>query len=717
MPLPSFIIMNGSNFLRSTNRLNSFTRNYPTNVQRAVHQAELSKILIANRGEISCRIARTAKRMGLLTTAVYSNMDRDSMHVYLADEAINLGDSPSAGSYLNKVKLIEAAKRCGAQAIHPGYGFLSENPEFADMVNSSGLIFIGPPASAIRDMGIKSIAKHIMSHAGVPVIPGYHGEDQSDQLLLSEAEKIGFPIMIKAIKGGGGKGMRICLAKEDFITQLESARRESLKSFGDQSVLIEKYVANPRHVEVQVFADQHGDCVYLFERDCSVQRRHQKIIEEAPGPGIDDETRSELGKAAVRAAQAVNYVGAGTVEFIYDPKDGKFYFMEMNTRIQVEHPVTEMITRVDLVEWQIRVARGETLPKYQEEIKLHGHSMEARIYAEDPENNFMPGAGKLGQIKLPEHEENVRIEMGVRSGDEVSVHYDPMIAKLVVWAPDRNSALMKLRSSLSKFNLSGLKTNINFLHRLASHPEFAAGRVHTDFIKEQESTLFTKTELPSKLINITAIGVFASSAASSSISSLPTNVFSPLVTDAFRLHQTMTSQKTFTLLYNDEKYSAVVKQHGPNEYSVSLNGSPFVTLEANYDSLTNSLRVNEDGLTQNYKFLKSSSSQVALFTSDKGGYNFELETKPHYRSTGSTESSDGAAGVVAPMPGVIEKILVSKGDTVETGTPLVVMMAMKMEYIIKAKVKSKVERIMFKAGENVQKGSRLVKLVNLDDNQ
>lgn len=703
--------MNSSLFLRPTclNRLNR-VRNYPTSVNRSTHHPELSKILIANRGEISCRIARTAKRMGLLTTAVYSNMDRDSMHVYLADEAINLGNSPSADSYLNKTKLIEAAKRCGAQAIHPGYGFLSENHEFADMVNSSGLIFIGPPASAIRDMGIKSIAKHIMSHAGVPVVPGYHGEDQSDELLMAEAEKIGFPIMIKAIKGGGGKGMRICLSKEDFLTQLESARRESLKSFGDQSVLIEKYVANPRHVEVQVFADQYGNCVYLFERDCSVQRRHQKIIEEAPGPGISNETRMELGKAAVLAAQAVNYVGAGTVEFIYDPKDGKFYFMEMNTRIQVEHPVTEMITRVDLVEWQIRVARGEVLPKTQDEIKLYGHSLEARIYAEDPDNNFMPGAGKLGKILLPEDEENVRIEMGVRSGDEVSVHYDPMIAKLVVWAPDRSSALTKLRSSLSKFNLSGLKTNINFLHRLASHPEFAKGNVHTDFIKDFENTLFTKTEIPADIVGITAVALFASK-------SQDELKASPIAADAFRLHKTMPSQKSFTLLYNDKKYNSIIKKLGPEEYSVSLNGSSFWSVKAKFDPNTHQLIVEDDGLSKKYQFLQSNDSQIALFTSDQGGYNFEIETKAHYRSIGSADAADGASGLTAPMPGVIEKILVSEGDTVEPGTPLVVMMAMKMEHVIKASVKSKIEKILFKPGDNVQKGSRLVQLKSLDQQE
>uniref|UniRef100_A0A674HQ30 Methylcrotonoyl-CoA carboxylase subunit alpha, mitochondrial n=1 Tax=Taeniopygia guttata TaxID=59729 RepID=A0A674HQ30_TAEGU len=412
----------------------------------------IGKILIANRGEIACRVMRTAKKMGVKSVAVYSEADRNSLHVAMADEAYCIGPPPSQQSYLAMEKILQVAKVSAAQAVHPGYGFLSENTEFADLCKQQGIIFIGPPSSAIRDMGIKSTSKAIMSAAGVPVVEGYHGEDQSDECLKEHAKRIGYPVMIKAVRGGGGKGMRIAYSEKEFLDQLESARREAKKSFNDDAMLIEKFVDNPRHVEVQVFGDQHGNAVYLFERDCSVQRRHQKIIEEAPGPGISPEVRRRLGEAAVRAAKAVNYVGAGTVEFIMDSQHN-FYFMEMNTRLQVEHPVTEMITGTDLVEWQLRVAAGEKIPLMQEEILLQGHAFEARIYAEDPNNNFMPGAGPLLHLSTPPADRFTRIETGVRQGDEVSVHYDPMIAKLVVWAEDRQAALRKLRYSLHQYNI------------------------------------------------------------------------------------------------------------------------------------------------------------------------------------------------------------------------------------------------------------------------
>ncbi|CAL1293226.1 unnamed protein product, partial [Larinioides sclopetarius] len=453
----------------------------------------LRKVLIANRGEISCRIIRSSKKLGLQTVAVYSEADKNALHVTLADEAYCLGPAASQESYLNQSKVISVAKETGAQAIHPGYGFLSENAEFAELCQQQGVEFIGPPPSAIRDMGIKSTSKYIMDKAGVPIIKGYHGEDQSDERLKSEAIKIGFPVMLKAVRGGGGKGMRIVSSEEEFEAQLESARREAQKSFGNDAMLVEKYVKRPRHVEVQVFGDKYGNYVYLFERDCSVQRRHQKIIEEAPAPGLDEATRRSLGEAAVRAAEAVNYVGAGTVEFIMD-EDRKFYFMEMNTRLQVEHPVTEMITGTDLVEWQLRIAAGEKLHITQEDLKIRGHAFEARIYAEDPEENFMPGAGHLSRLFTPQVSEDIRIETGVREGDDVSVHYDPMIAKLVVWGPDRRSALMKLHSALSEYNIVGVKTNVKFLMQLAKHEEFALGNVHTDFIPQHEKEILTFKE-------------------------------------------------------------------------------------------------------------------------------------------------------------------------------------------------------------------------------
>lgn len=468
----------------------------------------ISKVLIANRGEIACRIMQTAKKLGLRSVAVYSEADRKSRHVALADEAYLIGPAPSQESYLKKEVILQVAKDCGAQAIHPGYGFLSENVEFAELCDKEGVIFVGPPPNAIRDMGIKSTSKIIMSQANVPVIGGYHGEDQSEAKLMEEAQKIGFPVMIKAVRGGGGKGMRIALTESEFLPQLESAKREAMKSFGDQVMLLEKYVQDPRHVEVQVFGDAHGNYVYLFERDCSVQRRHQKIIEEAPAPGISQKVRQELGEAAVRAAKAVNYVGAGTVEFILDKHTHEFFFMEMNTRLQVEHPVTEMITGTDLVEWQLKAAAGQVLPVSQADIQLNGWSFEARIYAEDPDNNFMPGAGPLLHLSTPKAEENaVRIETGVRQGDEVSVHYDPMIAKLVVWGPDRQSALMKLHACLAEYNIDGLPNNVNFLMDLAAHPEFVAGNVDTDFIKRHYDELFPKRTTQDSTICAAAMAV------------------------------------------------------------------------------------------------------------------------------------------------------------------------------------------------------------------
>lgn len=440
---------------------------------------------------------RTAKKMGVQSVAVYSEADRNSMHVDMADEAYLIGPAPSQQSYLSMEKIIQVAKISAAQAIHPGYGFLSENMEFAELCKQEGIIFVGPPSSAIRDMGIKSTSKSIMAAAGVPVVEGYHGEDQSDQCLKEHARTIGYPVMIKAVRGGGGKGMRIVRSEKEFQEQLESARREAKKSFNDDAMLIEKFVDTPRHVEVQVFGDHHGNAVYLFERDCSVQRRHQKIIEEAPGPGIKPEVRKKLGEAAVRAAKAVNYVGAGTVEFIMDSKHN-FYFMEMNTRLQVEHPVTEMITGTDLVEWQLRIAAGEKIPLSQEEITLRGHAFEARIYAEDPNNNFMPGAGPLVHLSTPRADLTTRIETGVRQGDEVSMHYDPMIAKLVVWAADRQAALTKLKYSLRQYNIVGLHTNIDFLLSLSGHPEFEAGNVHTDFIAQHRKELLPDRKTTAK---------------------------------------------------------------------------------------------------------------------------------------------------------------------------------------------------------------------------
>ncbi|MCW9017799.1 MAG: acetyl-CoA carboxylase biotin carboxylase subunit, partial [Kangiellaceae bacterium] len=434
-------------------------------------QTSIHKLLIANRGEIACRIIRTAQRMGIECVAVYSDADKNAQHVKLADEAWYIGESPAKDSYLKADTILEIAKKSGANGIHPGYGFLSENAEFAQKCSDNNVIFVGPPVGAIEAMGSKSEAKSIMQNAGVPLVQGYHGDDQSESLLQQEADKIGYPLLIKATAGGGGKGMRVVESSSDFIDALNSCKREAISSFGDDQVLIEKYLTKPRHVEIQVFADNQGNAVHLFERDCSVQRRHQKVIEEAPAPGLTSETREAMGQVAIKAAQAIGYSGAGTVEFLYD-EDGSFYFMEMNTRLQVEHPVTEMITGLDLVEWQITVANGLDLPLLQDQLSINGHAFEARIYAEDPNNDFLPATGNISYMGLPVTNANVRVDSGIVSGDTVSVYYDPMIAKLIVWDKDRNSALARLRGALSDFHVAGLTTNIEFLHQLASNDAF-----------------------------------------------------------------------------------------------------------------------------------------------------------------------------------------------------------------------------------------------------
>ena len=421
----------------------------------------IKKLLIANRGEIACRIIKTARKMGISTVAVYSEVDKHALHVKMAEEAVLLGDAPAKDSYLKADALLSAALKLGVDAIHPGYGFLSENADFADACEQKGIIFVGPPSKAIRAMGSKSAAKNIMEKAGVPLVPGYHGDNQNIDALRTHAESMGYPVLLKAAAGGGGKGMRQVHKASDFDNALAAAKREAMASFGDDVMLVEKYLTQPRHVEIQIFCDKQGNGVYLFERDCSVQRRHQKIIEEAPAPNMPETLRKQMGQAALTAAQAIDYVGAGTVEFLLDV-DGAFYFMEMNTRLQVEHPVTEMITGEDLVAWQLMVATGQALPKQQHELTLSGHAFEARIYAEDADNAFLPATGKLSLVRPPEENAHVRVDTGVVEGDEVSVYYDPMIAKLIVWDTDRNKALHRLHSALRQYHIDGVTTNINF---------------------------------------------------------------------------------------------------------------------------------------------------------------------------------------------------------------------------------------------------------------
>ena len=467
------------------------------------------KLLIANRGEIACRVMRTAHRLGIRTVAVYSDADRDALHVEMAGEAWRLGPAPAAQSYLDIERVIAAAAASGADAVHPGYGFLSENPDFIEACIAAGLVFVGPPAAAVRAMGLKDAAKRLMEEAGVPVVPGYHGEAQDDTALLAHARRIGFPVLVKAVAGGGGRGMRRADTETDFRDALEGARREARSSFGDDRVLVERCVPTPRHVEVQVFADAHGNAVHLFERDCSLQRRHQKVVEESPAPGMTQAMRAAMGAAAVRAARAIGYRGAGTVEFIADASGGlredRFWFMEMNTRLQVEHPVTEMVTGTDLVEWQLRVAAGEPLPVGQADLSIAGHAVEARVYAEDPERGFLPSTGTLVHLSAPPESRHVRIDRGVREGDAVTPHYDPMIAKVIAHGEDRTAALDRLAGALGRFAIAGVDTNLPFLSRLVADAEFRAGRVHTGLIEHKLDALLARGRVPDLVLALAAM--------------------------------------------------------------------------------------------------------------------------------------------------------------------------------------------------------------------
>uniref|UniRef100_A0A670ZRD6 Methylcrotonoyl-CoA carboxylase subunit alpha, mitochondrial n=2 Tax=Pseudonaja textilis TaxID=8673 RepID=A0A670ZRD6_PSETE len=653
---------------------------------------------------------RTARKMGVKSVAVYSEADRNSMHVAMADEAYCIGPAPSQQSYLSMEKIMRVARNSAAQAIHPGYGFLSENTEFAELCNQEGIIFIGPPSSAIRDMGIKSTSKAIMSAAGVPVVEGYHGEEQSDRFLEEQARRIGYPVMIKAVRGGGGKGMRIAFTEKEFQEQLESARREAKKSFNDDAMLIEKFVDNPRHVEVQVFGDQHGNAVYLFERDCSVQRRHQKIIEEAPGPGIKPEVRRKLGEAAVRAAKAVNYVGAGTVEFIMDSAHN-FYFMEMNTRLQVEHPVTEMVTGTDLVEWQLKVAAGEKIPLTQEEIVLNGHAFEARIYAEDPNNNFMPGAGPLLHLSTPPADSCTRIETGVRQGDEVSIHYDPMIAKLVVWAEDRPSALRKLRYCLQQYNIVGLNTNVDFLLNLSAHPEFEAGNVHTNFIPQHHSELFPSKRSISKMtLCQAALGLILKEKLATDTFRLQTeDKFSPFASSSGR-RINVPYVRNIILLDNEKNVNIAVQYNHDGSYDMQIEDQFFhVSGCLSREDDIEYIRCSVNGVVYQSKLVVLDTA-IYLFSSE----SHEQIDLPVPKYLTSTSSGGGHSGAVAPMTGTVDKVFVKPGDKVQVGDSLVVMTAMKMEHTIRAPKAGIIKKVLYQEGSQVNRHAPLVELAEED---
>lgn len=661
-----------------------------------------NKILIANRGEIACRIIKTAKKMGVLTVAVYSDADKDSLHVHMADEAIYIGASPSRESYLLGDKVIAAAVKTGAQAIHPGYGFLSENADFCRACATNGITFIGPPVGAIEAMGSKSAAKNIMEKAKVPLVPGYHGDDQSSTIIKKAADDMGYPVLLKATAGGGGKGMRQVWSEQEFEEGLAAAKREAMSSFGDDTMLVEKYLTQPRHVEIQVFCDNHQNAVYLFERDCSVQRRHQKVIEEAPAFGMNEELRAKMGESAIKSAQAIGYQGAGTVEFLLDI-DGSFYFMEMNTRLQVEHPVTEMISGQDLVEWQLRVAAGETLPKTQQELVLNGHAFEARIYAEDPDNDFLPATGKLSLLQTPIESKHVRIDTGVRQGDEVSVYYDPMIAKLIVWDESREKALKRLSKALSEYRINGVTTNIDFLYNLATSKPFIEEDIDTSFIEKNNDLIFHDTkqilqnELPIAALYL-VLSIHKTAQQNAQQSNDPCSPWHNA--NAWRLNEAHTHK--LILAHNNEEYNIEVEQKRQGTdayYLISINGEQFDCQGSLNEEL---ITVNING-HRSQATVSCTDSNISLYR-ENGVFTFT-----HIKADcGQHENDDSHGGLTAPMNGTMVSVLVKTGEHVSKDQPLLIMEAMKMEHTIKAPNDGTINEIFFEAGDMVDGGAELL---------
>ena len=657
-----------------------------------------SKILIANRGEIACRVIKTARRLGIRTVAVYSEADANARHVRLADEAVLLGPAAARESYLVAEKILDAARRTGAQAIHPGYGFLSENADFAEACAAAGVVFIGPPASAIRAMGSKSAAKALMEKAAVPLTPGYHGDNQEPEFLKQQADAIGYPVLIKAAAGGGGKGMRLVDKGEDFIAALASCQREARSSFGNDQVLVEKYITRPRHIEIQVFGDSQGNCVYLFERDCSVQRRHQKVLEEAPAPGMTPERRRQMGEAAVAAAKAVGYVGAGTVEFIAN-QDGSFYFMEMNTRLQVEHPVTEMITGQDLVEWQLRVAAGEALPLRQEQLQIRGHALEARIYAEDAGKGFLPSTGRLLHLVPPAEGLNVRVDTGVEEGDEITPHYDPMIAKLIIWDEDREAALARMRQALADYRVVGVTTNIDFLSRLVSCPAFAGADLDTGLIERQQDFLFPESpEVPRDVIlTATVAELLREREQAAQQGRRSGDPWSPWNRrDGWRMN--IAARRTVSFRVGETQVDVGVAYAG-EDWQLTLRNDTL---------LARGRLLAHDRLAVELEDRRLMASVVAVAEKrhvflNSGTYVIERHDPLHLVEAGGAQGG----GLTAPMPGKVVALLAQPGP-VAKGTPLLILEAMKMEHTITAPKQGNLKGFRYAVGEQVADGAELV---------
>ncbi|QCB47044.1 acetyl/propionyl/methylcrotonyl-CoA carboxylase subunit alpha [Hydrogenophaga sp. PAMC20947] len=667
------------------------------------------KILIANRGEIACRVAATARRMGVRTVAVYSDADANAKHVAACDEAVHIGGSAPKDSYLQWERILQAAKDTGAQAVHPGYGFLSENDAFADACAQAGLVFIGPPSSAILAMGLKAESKRLMEKAGVPLVPGYHGADQDPALLQREADAIGYPVLIKASAGGGGKGMRAVDKAEDFAAALASCQREARNSFGSDAVLVEKYVQRPRHIEIQVFGDTHGNCVYLFERDCSVQRRHQKVLEEAPAPGMTDKLRAEMGAAAVAAAQAVNYVGAGTVEFIVEqpggyekPEDMKFFFMEMNTRLQVEHPVTEAITGLDLVEWQLRVASGEPLPLKQEALRIQGHAIEARICAETPDNQFLPATGRLDVYRKPAcstfERGAVRVDDGVREGDAISPFYDSMVAKLIVHGATRSEALARMDAALAQTRIVGLSTNVQFLRYVVGSMAFASAQLDTALIPREASALFDQDRVGRPM----AVAAAVAQTLLGERAGEGTDPFSR--TDGWRPYGL--TVRRFDFEYRGEALKAQLTYAHDGQLLLAVGEAaalPMVFAEQAGDSgYTIDLQFN--GQRQTVQTWQRA-ELVHVFCDLGATVITEIDALAH---AGEVAAEGGR--LTAPMPGKVVSFAVKAGDVVKKGQALAVMEAMKMEHTIAAPADGTVAELLYAPGDQVAEGSELLTL-------
>jgi len=680
-----------------------------------------SKILIANRGEIACRVAATARRMAIRTVAVYSDADTDAKHVSVCDEAVHIGGSAPKDSYLLVEKIIAAAKATGAQAIHPGYGFLSENEAFAQSCADAGLVFIGPPPSAINAMGLKAESKRLMALAGVPLTPGYHGADQSPDLLKREADRIGYPVLIKASAGGGGKGMRAVERAEDFAQALASCQREAINSFGDDAVLIEKYLQRPRHIEVQVFGDSHGNCVYLFERDCSVQRRHQKVLEEAPAPGMTPELRAQMGAAAVEAARAVNYVGAGTVEFIVEtaPGDpaqrasvGAVYFMEMNTRLQVEHPVTEAITGLDLVEWQLRIACGEPLPLRQDQLQIRGHAIEARVCAENPDNNFLPATGTLQVFGLPScltfelSDAGVRVDSGVRPGDTISPYYDSMVAKLIVCGSTREEALSRMDAALAQTHIVGLSTNVQFLRHVVKSSSFTLANLDTALIAREAGVLFQQEKVGLPMACAALVGHTLLAEQTLADSTDAHGWRDPWARrDGWRSHGA--SVRNFPVVFHEERH--VVQLTARHDLPV-LHGGLQLCVAGVVAALDFTRRA-DGGLDVAWGSQRATchvykyGGITHVFTVNGATQIIAVDILAH---AGDAQAEAGR--LTAPMPGKVISFAVAHGEAVKKGQPLAVMEAMKMEHTIAAPADGVVTELMYAPGDQVTEGAELLKL-------